>query len=120
MRKKSELEKTLIKSAMLNLGIVPYTDELENIEKMLENSSVEEKRKMHRKFRKLWKKLDKAQNKRKIVPQDLLLSLSKTTKIKCSPSTQEKMRRKKNVLFYVENTFVKPVINSIESKTNLK
>ena len=118
MKKNSELEKTLIKSAMLNLGIVPYTNELENIEKMLENSSVEEKRKMHRKFRKLWKKLDKVQNKRKIVPQDLLLS--KTTKSKSSPTSQEKMRRKRSVLFYVENTFVKPVIDSIESKTGLK
>jgi hypothetical protein len=112
MKKKSQLEETLIKSAMLNLGIVPYTYELENINCMLENSSVEEKRKMHRKFRKLWKKLDKVQNKNVIHGK---VQIAEKSKLK--PSSQEKMRRRKNVLFYVQNTLVKPIIDSIESMT---
>jgi hypothetical protein len=116
MKKNSQLEETLIKSAMLNLGIVPYTDNLVNIQKMLKNSSVEEKRKLFRKFRKLWRKLDAKGNNTKVFKTAVVVNDKGDKKsVKQAPSFKEKLRRRKIVLSYVKNALVKPIIDSVES-----
>lgn len=111
MKKTSDVEETLIKSAMLNLGIVPYTNAFDNIGTMLSNSSPEEKQKMQRKFRKIWKKFDKILSKKSNkINVDIIKS-------KSPPTLQEKRRRKQIVLSHIQNTLVKPLI---ESMTKLK
>jgi bisphosphoglycerate-dependent phosphoglycerate mutase len=76
---------------MFNAGIVPMEDPKMDVRKALENVSEEEARVLKRKFRKLWRKLEKAEKKPAQLGPDGKPLASK------QPSRAEKLRRKQQV-----------------------
>ena len=99
--KMGELEKMLVSTVMLELGIVPLDNTKIDITEALSRSSPDDIRTMKRKFRKVWRKAAKklgCYNTQEVGVKD------------SHPTKGQKARRKQMVLGEVLHENVKPII----------
>ena len=99
----TELERLMIHEAMFELGIVPMETPDMDVSRVLKQLPEEEARKLKRKFRKLWRKLEKSNRRNSNALRD-------SRKEGKSPTRWERRNRRKMVWTEVKRKNVDPAV----------
>lgn len=102
----TELERLMIHEAMFNLGIVPMETPDMDVSRVLKQLPEEEARKLKRKFRKLWRKLEKSAARKGWTHQSL-----KNDK---NPTRWERRNRRQLVWTEVKRSKVDPAVEKFK------
>lgn len=123
----SEIARVATHTVMFKEGIVPMEDPRMDVRRALKDLPPEEARKMKRKFRKLWRSLEKGAVKSPpaVVWNHVLGSTvppPPTEKVEVAvlkPSKGEKWRRKNDVLMHLQKTKIAPLVKQMTSLKKL-
>lgn len=116
----NENEKTLLTIAMLRDGVIPIENTVHDMNRSLDSLSKDDSRKTKRKFRKLWRKLAKADVKR-FAPKNQKLEFSSRFGFKGqNPSREQREARKDIVQHHYLQDVVRPILHNFSQKTSKK
>ncbi len=117
--KMKETERAILVTAMFNAGIIPIEETPHDMTRVLSQLPIEDARKLKRKFRKVWRKLAKAEQLKQNQGKSKKVQIgSQYGKNKLNPSRRERLERKRLVQAHFYNDVVKPALAQA-SKTTL-